>query len=98
MSDEATRNDQAFLQYWRALAEQIEREEEVYTAQLNDWLALTMNSPTVPVAIGSGQIAQVPIVPPLPPIFPRQIERRDIELMLAWARGENVLLHVMERE
>lgn len=93
-----TKNDLAFLTYMRALIEQIEREEETYTAQLNEWMSLAMNSPTVPVAIGSGHIAQVPILPPMPPQFPRQIERRDLNVMLAWARGENVLLHVLERE
>jgi len=93
-----TKNDLAFLTYMRALIEQIEREEETYTAQLNDWMSLATNSPTVPVPLGQGTIARAPILPPMPPQFPRRIERRDFNVMLAWARGENVLLHVLERE
>lgn len=93
-----TKNDLAFLTYMRALIEQIEREEEIYTAQLNEWMSLAMNAPTVPVPLGQGTIARVPILPPMPPQFPPQIERRDLNVMLAWARGENVLLHVLERE
>ena len=42
MRHEVSRNDLAFLQYWPALAEQIEREEEAYTAQLQVWLDQTM--------------------------------------------------------
>jgi len=85
-----TRNDLAFLQYMRGLAEQIEREEEAYGEQLNEWINRAAN--------GSGQTVQVPIVPLLLHKMMPRIERRDIEVMLAWARGENVLLHVLERE
>jgi hypothetical protein len=106
MSYEVTRNDMAFLQYMRTLADQIEREEEPYTAQLQQWLdqaiqngparTITLAAPGTITASTTNQVGAQ--THSFPPTFPKQVDRKDIEVMLAWARGEDVLVHVLERE
>lgn len=95
MSDETSRNDQAFLQYMRALLTRIETEDAEYQAQLNEWFANVIISTKQSVG---PQSARKIIITPAAPTPPRQIGTKDLALMFAWARGENVLLHVLERD